>query len=661
MGKFRLCAITARTLLLVVAVVTPALSQNSIGVFTNRYDNGRTGQNRYEKILTPQNVTSNLFGRLGSYSVDGHIYAQPLYVYGVNIPGKGKHNVVYVTTQMDSVYAFDADGRSATPLWQDSFIDVAHGIYPVPCGTDGSQTDISCSVYPFYGITGTPVIDPTTNTMYLVARTFNINTGKGYQHLHALDITSGVEKFGGPVLIEGSVSGGGLAAAGGVITFNSLSDTQRVGLLLANGKVYIGWAGSLHGWLMAYDARTLEQTAIFISTPYAARGGFWQSGNGLAGDSSGNIYASTGDGVFDADSGGLDYGDTLLKLDPNLNVLDYFTPMDQACRLTVDYDLSSSGPLVLPTQPGLHPDEVITSGKGGHYCNEPGAAVYLLDRNNMGKYNPNADNVIQEITGAPAGYWSSPAYWQAGTQGAIYYSGVTKWGGTGDYLSMYSLTNGQLSTTPVSQSPNLFPIGSTPTVSSNGNTNGIVWAVERQESLGIRPGQFPAILFAYDATDVSKMLYSSADNALRDQGGCASKFVVPTVANGKVYVGTQNQLDVFGLLGSPPPAPRLSLSAPCFTFPKQAVGTTSTSRSVKVINSGNATLKLNTISIVGLNAGEYAETNNCPSTLAPGGLCTVKVTFTPLDLGPRVGFLLVTDNAAGSPHNVQLIGKGVQP
>src|SRR5580700_7469731 len=210
----------------VVMVCTiSAFSQNNVGVFTSRYDNARTGQNPEETILTPTNVNSTGFGKVFSYAVDGQIYAQPLWVYGVQIPGKGTHNVVYVTTQMDSVYAFDAAGIS-TPLWQNSFIDLANGIGPVHCGTDGSGSDISCGVWPYYGITGTPVIDSSTNTMYLVARTYNSNTNVGYQMLHALDVTTGAEKFGGPVLIQGSVQGTGAGSVGGTINFNPLADIQ---------------------------------------------------------------------------------------------------------------------------------------------------------------------------------------------------------------------------------------------------------------------------------------------------------------------------------------------------------------------------------------------------------------------------------------------------
>ena len=657
------CAI----LFLVLAALTPAVGQtpavneSSLGVFTQQYYNTRTGNNTYEKILTPANVNSTKFGKLFSFTVDGQIYAQPLWVQGVKIPGQGTHFVVYVVTELDSVYAFDAN--TGAQLWQDNFTDPANGIGPVPCGTDGSSTDISCGVYPYYGITGTPVINPSTQTMYFIARTYNSNTQVGYQSLHAIDITTGAEKFGGPVVVGGSVPGTGSGSVNGTITFDQLADVQRPGLLLLKNTVYIGWSGAAHGWIMAYDATTLQQTAIFNATPDGIRGGVWQSGNGLAADSKGYIYASTGDGPFDANTGGLDYGDSLLKMDGDLNIIDYFTPMDQACRFANDFDVSASGPMIVPTQSGTYPDEVIESGKGGDPCDPSGASpIYVADRDNLGKYNASADNVIQEIPGSPIGYWSSPTYWRNGNQAAIYYAGQAGEGGIGDNLKMYTLTKGLLSSTPVSQSANVFPIGATPSSSGNGNTNGIIWATERQEALGLQPGQLPAILYAYDATNLANMLYNSNQNAARDSGGCANKFQVPVVANGKVYVGTQNEVDVYGLLGTPPAAPRVSLSSPCYTFNKQTVGTTSTPRFLVLTNNGNANMTLGKVYIRGLNMSDFAETDNCPvspATLAPNATCTIKVTFTPSAVGPRVAQVMIPDNAAGNPHNTAVVGRGM--
>jgi hypothetical protein len=645
-------------LTLIAACLTPADAQTFAGVLTQHNDNGRTGQNLKETILTPQNVRSKTFGKVFSYSVDGQIYSQPLYVPNVSIPGQGTHNVIYVETQNDSLYAFDADGLSAAPLWHVSFIDRSKGITPVPCGTDGN-TDISCGVYPIYGINSTPVIAPFTQTMYLVTRT--ANNGQYFQTLHAIDITTGAEKFGGPVNISGSVPGTGAGSKNGIIHFNTLADVQRSGLLLLNGRVYIGWAGAQHGWMMAYNSKTLKQTAIFATTPNAQLGGVWASGNGIAADANGNIYAAVGDALFDADTGGSDYGDSLLKLGADLSVLDYFTPNDQACRKLNDLDLGSAGPMVLPTQQGQFPDELVIAGKGGKPCdsNPVASRIYLLNRSNLGEYNPTQDQAIEEVAGAPTGYWSSPAYWQGASAANVYWAGVTAEAGVGDYLKMFSVTNGTLSTTPVAQSANIFPVGGTPSISANGTSEGIVWAIERQESLGTQPGDKPAILYAYDATNVATMLYNSnsalSQGVQRDRGGCANKFAVPTIAKGRVYVGTQNELDVFGLLGSTS-GPGVFLSNPCWNFPPSTLGTPVT-KLIGLTNSGNTTLTVSNVAITGTNTADFSQTNTCTS-LAPGAKCRITVTFTASMVGPETAYATITDNAIGSPHNVYLLGVG---
>jgi len=645
-------------LLLFVSFLVPAGAQTFTGVLTQHNDIGRTGQNPAETILTPQNVNSSTFGKLFSYSVDGQVYSQPLYVPNVNISGQGTHNVVYVETQNDSVYAFDADGLSSKPLWQISFVNPVADITPVSCKTDGN-TDISCGVYPIYGITSTPVIDPTSNTMYLVSRTQN--NGKYFQTLHAIDITSGAEKFGGPVNITGSVPGTGAGSNKGTVYFDTLKDIQRSGLLLLNGTVYVGWAGALHGWIMAFNAQTLKRTAIFNTTPNAQLGGVWASGNGIAADASGDIYAAVGDAVFDANTGGLDYGDSLLKLNSSLSVLDYFTPNDESCRELYDLDLGSSGPMVLPLQNGAVPNEVLIGGKGGTPCdsNPVASRMYLLNQGDLGKYNATQDQAVEEIVGAPGGYWSSPAYWQGATSGYVYSAGVTGESGNGDYLKMFTVTDGVLSTAPAAQSTNIFPVGATPSVSSNGTSNGIVWAVERPNPLGSQPGAAAAVLFAYDATNVTTPLYSSASVLIagvpRDRGGCANKFSVPTIANGKVYVSTQNELDVFGLLGTGN-APRVYLGNPCWTFPASTLGT-KVSEPIKLVNTGNTTLTVSNITITGTNAADFAQTNTCTS-VAPGQKCIITVSFTASVALPETAYVMITDNAVGSPHNIYMVGVG---
>jgi Abnormal spindle-like microcephaly-assoc'd, ASPM-SPD-2-Hydin len=644
-------------LIMVVCGLSSGVSaQTFSGVLTWHNDVARTGQNLNESILTPQNVKDTKFGKVLSYSVDGQIYAQPLYVPNVSIPGQGVHNVVYVATENDSVYAFDADGLDSAPLWQASFINPGLGITPVPCGTDG-DSDISCNVFPYYGITGTPVIDSNSGTMYLVVRT--AENSRYYQRLHALDITTGAEKFGGPVAIQGSVPGTGAGSVGGIVTFDPLADIQRTGLLLSNGTVYIGWAGAAHGWIFGYNAQTLGQTAIFNTAPNAVIGGVWGSGAGLAADASGNIYASVGDALFDANTGGIDYGDTVLKMNASLGIEDYFSPMDQACRAQNDMDLGSAGVMLLPTQSGANPDELVISGKGGNPCDASGASpIYLLNQNDLGEYNANKDQIVEEVNGAIFGYWSNPAFWQGPSTAYVYLAGTTGDAGKGDYLKMYSVSNGLLSTAPVAESTNIFPVGATPSVSSQGTSDGIVWAVARQDSLDTRPGMKAAILYAYDATNVATLLYDSAQDGNRDQLGCGNKFQTPTIANGRVYVGTQTQLDVFGLLGTQS-GPAVYLSFPCYTFPNQTVGTTSAAKVVTLKNGGTSALTFSSISLTGTNSGDFAQSNTCGSTLAAGASCTISVSFTPAAGQTFTGFVTINDNAIGSPHNVGLTGTGM--
>jgi hypothetical protein len=644
-------------LIAVFGLAAPAIQGQSFsGVLTQHNDTARTGQNLYETVLTQKNVNATDFGKLFSYPVDGQIYAQPLYVPNVTIPNLGVHNVLYVATENDTLYAFDADGLSPNILWQVSFINPP-SVTTLNCIT----LNFVCNVWPITGITGTPVIDPSTNTIYLVVRTQQ--GANSLQQLHALDITTGAEKFGGPVQIAAIVNGTGTGTSHGKVLFSTLHDIQRPGILLANGNVYLAWAGQAHGWVMAYNATTLAQVGVFNTTPNGTLGGVWQSGGGLVADSEGNVYFATGDGTFDASTGGSDYGDTLVKTDANLNVLDYFTPMDQACRLIPnDLDLGSGGPMVLPTQTGSFPNEILQSGKGGSPCDlfdgTYAAPIYVANRDNLGKFNATQDQVPQEIAGSPHGYWGSPTYWASPTADYVYYSGVVKYGGSGDYLKQYTIANGLLSSAPVEQSVALFPVGSTPSISANGEKNGILWAIMRKDSLSAEPGTKPAILYALNATNVEQVLYTSAQNRqLRDQGGCANKFNVPTIANGKVYVGTQNELDVFGELPNPQTTPQPVISAPCFAITGQTVGRTSGPVKTTLSNLGPGTLTISGIAVTGSNASEFAETNTCGSSLVVGSSCTISMTFTASVVNsPQVASVVVSDNAAGGAQSVALYG-----
>jgi hypothetical protein len=519
------CGFLVRSALFSTIFLLLPLTLTAQNVLTWHNDISRTGQDLKETILTLTNVNSTQFGLKFKLSVDGHIFAQPLFVGSVNIVGQGTHNVVYVATENDSVYAFDAGGSPITPLWHTSF--ASNGAVAVPCADVGT-----CEISPTVGITGTPVIDPASNTLYVVA--FTLESGAYYQRLHALDITSGAEKFGGPTLIQASVAGLGAGNASGTIDFTPLLQNQRSALLLSKGLVYIAWAsfadlGNYHGWVITYNAKTLAQVNIFNDTPNGSQGGIWHSAGGLSADSAGNIYLITGNGTFDANTGGVDYGDSFLRMTRALSVTDYFTPDNELTLDDDDLDLGSSAGLILPQQTGSYPDEITGADKQG--------TIYLVDRDNMGKFNSGSNNVIQSVTGSPLGYYSSPAYFAS----AVYYSGQS------DYLDRYTLIKGALSKTPASQSPTTLAAGGTPSISANGSANGIVWVVDAPSTTGTT-----AVLHAYKASKVSDELYNSQQNATRDTLGRGIRFSVPTIANGNVYVGSKSgstdSLYIYGLL-----------------------------------------------------------------------------------------------------------------
>jgi len=504
------------------------------GMLTYRNDLGRTGQNLSEATLTPANVNSTQFGKLTSFAVDGAIYAQPLYVASVPILNQGVHNVVYVVTEHDSAYAFDADGKTSGPLWQVSFINPAAGVTSVP------QTYVETAGYPAgeIGITGTPVIDPVGATLYLVAYTKE-NSSLVYR-LHALDITTGAEKSGSPVVIQASVPGAGDESNGqGSVTFEASEHMQRPGLMLLNGLVYVGF-GTInevrpwHGWLLAYNAITLQQVAAWNSTPNSYGGSLWGSGGAPAADATGNIYVTTANGPFDADSGGSDFGDSVLKLRAGLRgltLLDWFSPFNTDDLNTKDQDLGSGGTVLLPDQPGPHPHLLVVTGKEGR--------IYLIDRDNLGGFNAVGDQIVQEMLGAISHLnYTTPAYWQ----GNLYYASHR------DNLKQFTLQNGLLSTSPAAISPETFGYpGASPSVSANGSGNAIVWIIDASAA-SVSATSGPSILRAYDATKVSLELYNSSAAGGRDTLGDAVKFTVPTIYAGKVYVGTATELDVFGPL-----------------------------------------------------------------------------------------------------------------
>ena len=524
-------------------------AQAQTNVVTQHNDNSRTGQNNNETTLTPSNVNSNTFGKLFSYQIDGQAYAQPLYVAGVTM-GSGSvqagttHNVVFVATQHDSVYAFDAasnGGSNASPLWKITLLDSAHGAgygaTTVPSGDVGTD-----DINPEIGITATPVIDTNSNTIYVVGKT--IESGNYYQRLHALDITTGAEKSGSPVTLSAQVNGNGNGSSGGVLRWDPKLENNRPGLLLLNGTVYIAFAshgdqGPFHGWILAYNAATLQQTSVFCPTANGAASGIWMSGAGLAADTinSGRLFVATGNGAFNATApynNSMSYGDDLIRLETStgaMMVSDQFTAFNQNYLSNNDLDLGSGGVMLLPDQSsGGHTHLMVQASKEGR--------IYLVDRDNLGGYNSSSDNIVQEIVGQIGGVWGSPAYWN----GHIYF-----WG-SNDSLKSFSFANGSIGNITAESSENGGYPGPTPSISSNGSSNGIVWDV--LSSAYTSGGS--AVLLAHDATNVSNTLYSSNQNSSRDYPGGAVKFAVPTVTNGKVYVGTSNYLSVYGLLGAAP-------------------------------------------------------------------------------------------------------------
>ena len=515
-------------------IVLPALAGGQVNVTTYHNDNARTGQNTHETVLTLANVNKTSFGKKFSQKVDGYVYAQPLYQSKVAIPGKGTHNVVYVVTEHDSIFAFDADsnaGANASPLWKTSLIDPAHGISSVPSG------DTACNdLVPEIGITSTPAISAAMGTMYVLAKTKE--NGQYVQRLHALDVTTGQERSRSPVVIQATVSGTGDGSVNGKISFDPLRAGQRAGLLLQNGLVYITWAshcdiGPYHGWVMAYDVTTLKQVGVQNTTPNGGLGGIWQSGAGPAGDAT-FVYLATGNGTFDLDSGGVDSSDSILKLGrPSGGVVplkDYFTPFNQAALNNGDTDLGSGGVLLLPNQTGPHKHLLVQAGKEG--------SIYLINRDNLGHYNPNNNNqTVQFLPTVVGGLWSMPAWWNNN----LYIGGA----GDGIHQFVFHPSTGLLATASASQTVTLFSFPSaTPSISSNGTTQGIIWALNTDAA----QAKGPAVLHAYDAMNLANELYNTEQRPGRDRPGAAIKFTVPTIANGKVYVGAEQQISVYGLL-----------------------------------------------------------------------------------------------------------------
>src|SRR5579883_3064485 len=509
-----------------------------VNVLTYQYDNTRAGANLKETVLTPGNVNANQFGKLFAYPVDGYVYGQPLYLAGVPMPGKGAHNVVYVATEHDSVYAFDADsnaGPNAAPLWQVSFLNPAAGVTTVP------YQDTRCDqIVPEIGITSTPVIDPASGTLYVVAMTKESLKGVvGYVHrLHALDVSTGAERPGSPVTIQASYPGTG--EGGSTLVFQPRNYKQRPGLLLLNGVVYTAWSshcdiGVYHGWLIGYDARSLQQVAVYNNTPNGNEGSFWASGAAPAADAAGNIYLVAGNGTFDSSTGGPDLGESYIKLSPagGLAVADYFAPFNAAALNDADVDVGSSGVALLGDEAGssAHPHLMVGAGKEGR--------IYLLDRDNLGGWQAGSDSqIVQSIPGAISGLFGNPAYFN----NTVYFCG------SGDGVMAFPIANAQMAPASSRSVERYGYPGCVPSISSNGATKGIVWTLESGPAL-----------HAYDAANLANELFHTGQNAARDGLDSYVKYTAPTVVNGKVYAATQTALVAYALLA--PPGGTLGISS----------------------------------------------------------------------------------------------------
>ncbi|CAB3647543.1 PQQ-binding-like beta-propeller repeat protein [Paraburkholderia rhynchosiae] len=502
---------------------TPAYATD---VLMHHNDLARTGQMLAETTLTPANVKSSSFGKVAFLAADGKVDAEPLFVTNLSIGGT-PHDVVYVATEHNSVYAYDA--TTFAQLWKVTL----NGNGETSSDNRGCQ-----DITPEIGITSTPVIDRSrgaNGVLYAVSMTKD--SGGGYHHrLHALDLATGAELLGGPTEIAATYPGGGAGSVNGVITFNASLHTERAALTLVGGNIYMGWtahcmSGSYTGWLMAYNAAALRQTSALNITPNGSQGSIWMAGSGMASDGS-SLYVVDGNGTFGTtlNAQGFpvdgDFGNSLMKLSPGqLQVTDYFAMSNVVEEANTDNDFGSGGVMLLPDQTttgGVIKHLAVAAGKDNH--------IYVVDRDSMGKFNPGANNIWQELVGTLAGgIWGSPAY----------YNGVVYYGGLNDSLKALPITGAFLATTALSRSPTTFGYpGATPAVSANGASNGIVWAAENGST---------GALHAYDASNLANELYNSNQAGTRDQWGAGNKFITPMIARGKVYVGATNGVAVFGL------------------------------------------------------------------------------------------------------------------
>jgi len=511
---------------------TPAKAAK-VSVLTYHDDDLRTGWNPLETALTPTTVASANFGFVQLLATDGLVSAQPLYVSNVAIPAGGRHNVLIVATEHDSVYAFDAD--TLAQLWHTSFSIPSQNVGPEP------STDTNCKVVaPWIGISSTPTIDAATHTLYVVAKTVQTSgsTTTYFQTLHALSLGTGADTVM-PVVISGSF----ILSNGEPITFDPERTYDRAGILLSGDTVYTAFSTmcdgpkpTSHGWAFAYAEKSLAPAGGFNSTLDTTgsefRGSIWQATYGISADSEGSVYFATGNGAFDAYPSGANYGDSVLRMDPQLAVADYFTPYNEATLEANDLDFGSGGVMLLPDQSGSFPHLAVAGGKS--------TALYLLNRDDLGKFTPSGpDRVLQTLPFSGSGVWGGPAYFATASGSYVYYAL------TGGPIMALRLTTAPPQLTLASQTRVTFGgIGGTiPSISSNGSkaSSAVLWALTRP----VKGSSTPIELWAFAATKLSHTLFHANIGAWNNAN--STPFLTPTVAGGRVFVGGPAGVSVFGL------------------------------------------------------------------------------------------------------------------
>ncbi len=607
-------------------------------VLQRGYDANVSGANLTETTLNSSNIGPNTFGLLFTLPVDADSYAQPLYVPNLAMPGLGTHNVLYVATMNDSIYAFDAD-VGGSPLWS------------VNLASFFSTTPVLWANYNFppiatagnLGILSTPVIDPSTNIMYVVACTLE-NATMAYR-LYAIDITTGSEPYGPGVLITGSYGGA---------TFDARYLTQRVSLVLADNQVIVAFGAmqSEHlqpytGWVMAYHKATLQQSGIFASEPGGNNAGIWQAGRPPAVDGAGHVYVFTGNAHNPNGYDGVNnFSESVLKLDPanGLTLLDWFTAGNWSYLDVHDADLTSSGPILIPGTTLL-----AGGGKNGY--------LYVVDTTNLGHWNLNDSQVVQKEKIVDGGEMlGGPVYWEGSTAtgGPLLYN----WG-SGDVIKAYAFNGSTFATTPSAEGTSPAPIaGGILTLSANGNVpgSGVLWA-----SVAGNPNLTPpvlSVLHAFNAENIANELWNSTMNPTRDEYRNAVRFMPPTVANGKVYLATAaGEVVVYGLL----PTLSYSVSPTSLAFGNVPTGTDSAPQPVTVTNTGSAALPITSITLTGKNLSQFSQTNNCGASVAVGSPCKINVVFAPTSVLAKTATLNVNAGGGAGTQSVALTGTGVAP